>query len=58
MAPPEANYPTISKALDLQKNDFKSNLMKMIEASKEEMNKAFKKYRKIYLNRKRTLKRK
>ena len=31
------------KHLAYKKNDFKSNLMKMIEASKEEMNESFKK---------------
>ena len=55
MAPPELSYPTTAspgypnpvKALE---DDLKSNLVKGIEAFKEDMNKSLKKYRTIQSN--------
>lgn len=48
MAPPELRYPTTASPgyhnmHELQENDIKSNLKKMTEAFKEEINKSFKK---------------
>ena len=55
ISPPEPNYPLTSSSeyfniAEAQENDLKSNLIKMIEAFKEEIN-PLKTYRKILLNR-------
>ena len=47
MATPEPSYPTTASPgyfsiVEAQENDFKSNLVKVIDAFKEEMNKSFK----------------
>ena len=47
MTPLEPSYPTTASPgyfsiVEAQENDFKSNLVKVIDAFKEEMNKSFK----------------
>ena len=47
MVPPEPGYPATaspgySNIAEVQENDFKSNLLKMIEAFKEEISKSLK----------------
>jgi hypothetical protein len=42
-----SGYPTITQA---QENDLKSNLIKIIDAFKEEINKSLKNYKKIQSN--------
>jgi hypothetical protein len=55
MAPPVPSYPTTASpgypnTPEAKENDFKSNLMKMIEAFREEMINPLKKYRNTQSN--------